>query len=862
MNTNSAIRFLICVFAVILSTQPLSAQVSFSGTVRDKSGTAVGGAGVVLLNTNLSAVSDNSGAFTIAGTAVASSRKMETNNSRSRMQLSSGQIQFINAERVPVHLAVFAINGRKILGISDKSSTINLPAAGLSGYYVVTLHKGDFQASYPVSIINGKIINCGTVVIDHKSRVNTAAQAVSLAKSPATVSMLHYLEASKRGYLTGATAVNAVTASNIELILYKEDAFADGPAYRNPALPIEQRVDDLISRMSKDEIRDQLQTNTHAIAHLDVPKYNYWSEALHGLARAGEATVFPQVSGLASTWNPDLIHQMGIVISDEARAHFHICQYTSEDDVCCHLTMFSPNMDLCRDPRFGRAQETYGEDPYLASQMGVEYVKSIQGNHPRYLKLVATPKHFAVHSGHVGDRREFEAVFTERDLRQTYLPTFKACVQEADAESIMCCFYHAWGNHQCKSKKLLTDILRTEWGFDGYVVSDCVTEFDIEAGTDLVCYSGSHPSTTADDLLKTALKRILITRYRLGLFDPLEMCPYNHIPYQVNESEPYTALALKAAQESIVLLKNENNMLPLSKNLNKIAVIGPMANDRMILLGNYFGWSSNYEPILQGLKNKLPGATIEHEKGCGLIDTSTAGFAAAKTLAQNSDIAIVVSGLSSEAAKVVGDPVIEGEYDDRETLELPGVQEELLKEIHATGTPVVLVLLNGTAIAVNWAQENIPAIVEAWYPGEEGGNAVADVLFGDYNPGGKLPVTFYKSHTDLPDYGNYDMEAGNGRTYRYFAGEPLYPFGYGLSYTTFAYSNLRISPASPSPADTLTIAVDVENTGQRAGDEIVQLYISDRAATLSVPIRELEGFERIHCAPGEKRTVTFTVTPY
>jgi len=660
------------------------------------------------------------------------------------------------------------------------------------------------------------------------------------------------------------------------------------PAYQDVNLPIERRVADLVARLTLEEKVSQMVHAAPAIERLGIPKYNWWNECLHGVARAGIATVFPQAIGLAATWNVDLVHRIAVAISDEARAKHHEAVRQGVRDIYKGLTFWSPNINIFRDPRWGRGQETYGEDPYLTARLGVAFVRGLQGDDARYLKLVATPKHFAVHSGPEAERHRFDARVDERDLRQTYLPAFEACVQEGKAASVMGAYNRTNGEPCCASPTLLGKILRKEWGFDGYVVSDCWAIGDIykhhkvvatveeaaalavKAGCDLNCgeafgalLAAVAQGLVTEETIDQAVQRLFMARFRLGLFDPPEMVPYTQIPFAVNDSPEHRALALQAARESIVLLKNQDRCLPLRQDLQSIAVIGPNADEATVLLGNYHGTPSRSVTPLQGLQARVSPATeVLYAPGCDLLDESAADFAEALALARRADVVIFVGGISQlvEGEEGQREGVAGGRRSrgDRDDLNLPSVQEKLLQALHATGKPVVLVLLNGSALAVNWASEHLPAIVEAWYPGEEGGTALAEVLFGDYNPAGRLPVTFYKSLSDLPPFEDYRM---GGRTYRYFDGEPLFPFGYGLSYTTFAYSRLRLSAATITPTETLTVSLDVQNVGQRAGDEVVQLYVSDVVASVPVPIRQLAGFSRLHLKPGEKQTVAFTLTP-
>ncbi len=801
------------------------------------------------------------------------------------------------------------------------------------------------------------------------------------------------------------------------------------PLYLDYTQPVDKRVDDLVSRMTLEEKVSQMVNSAKAIPRLQIPEYDWWNECLHGVARAGIATVFPQAIGLAASWNTGMMGMVADAISTEARAKNNEFIRKGERDIFKGLTFWSPNINIFRDPRWGRGQETYGEDPYLTARMGVAFVKGLQGDDPRYFKVISTPKHYAVHSGPEPDRHMFNAVIDNHDLYETYLPAFEACITEGGAFSIMCAYNRLMGDACCGSPELLRKILREKWGFKGYVVSDCGAINDIynshkvvktpaeaaalavKSGTDLEC--GNVYTTSLLDAVKqgliteeeitVAVKRLFTARFRLGMFDPPEVVKYSRIPIEENDSKEHRALSLRAAHESIVLLKNSENILPIKKSVRHIAVIGPNADSYLTLLGNYNGTPSKYVTPLQGIKHRIgDSAVVDYEVGCNVIDTggvinnlssdimsfdgkpglnveffknkelsgvpfytrldqltspnwfrgsqipsfsgssdissirwsgiitapvtgefdfmvkSDCGYRLliegntivqdwtnhdfsskenhvrlaqgkpyrftlescrnsqwpqlsvqwkllnsdnsrkAVDLAKHSDLVIFVGGIT---------PQLEGEemrvdYEgfkggDRTSLNLPVVQENLLKELHATGAPVILVLMSGSALAVNWENENLPAIVQLWYPGEEGGTALADVLFGDYNPAGRLPVTLYKSVDQLPPFNDYNMK---GRTYRYFEGEPLFAFGYGLSYTKFSYSNLVIPPEIRT-GDSLKVSVEVQNVGTLPGDEVVELYVKNLSASVTVPIHSLEGFKRIHLEAGEKRTVEFTVKP-
>jgi beta-glucosidase len=662
----------------------------------------------------------------------------------------------------------------------------------------------------------------------------------------------------------------------------------------NPDLPVEQRVDDLVGRMSLDEKIGQMMNAAPAIPRLGIPAYNWWNEALHGVARAGLATVYPQAIGLGAAWDEEMQFRMATAISDEARAKYNDFTRNNKRDLYEGLTFFSPNINIFRDPRWGRGQETYGEDPYLTGRLAVQFIKGLQGDDPHYFKTIATVKHFAVHSGPESERHFFDARPDERDFRETYLPQFEAGIKEGKAFSVMCAYNRLHGEACCGSNHLLTTILRKEWGFKGYVVSDCGAVDDIyerhkvvatpeeaaalavKSGCDLECMNTyAHlkeaiaKSLITEKEIEVAVKRDFTARFKLGMFDPTERVKYNSIPYSVVDSKEHQQLALDVARKSIVLLKNETRLLPLKKDQKTVAVIGPNADDSALLLGNYNGTPSKTITPLRGIREKLNSqtarTTILYAKGCelaeGLPHTTSAKKMkdSALAIARQADVVILCMGLS---------PRLEGEElklnlpgfkgGDRTTLDLPKEQEDLIRAVAATGKPIVLVLLNGSALSINWEDQHLPAIVEAWYPGQSGGQAIADVLFGDYNPAGRLPVTFYKSCNDLPAFGDYAMA---GRTYRYFKGDVLYPFGYGLSYTKFAYDSMGVGVASFKPGDSLHVAVSVKNTGDREGDEVVEVYLSALDAKVPVPIRSLRGFRRIHLLPGQSMRVPFVIPP-
>jgi len=656
------------------------------------------------------------------------------------------------------------------------------------------------------------------------------------------------------------------------------------PRYRDASLPFEQRAADLVSRMTLREKVAQMLHEAPAIERLGVDAYNWWNECLHGVARAGRATVFPQAIGLAASFDAPLLRRVAEAISDEARAKHHQAVRQGHRGRYMGLTYWTPNINIFRDPRWGRGQETYGEDPHLTARMGVEFVRGLQGDDVKYLKCVATPKHYAVHSGPESDRHHFDAVVSQRDLRETYLPAFEACVREARAASVMGAYNRTNGEVCCASHTLLERILREEWGFEGYVVSDCwaVADFhkhhkvtDTEAqsaalavnnGCDLNCGCSFGALTAAveeglidEATIDTAVRRLFEARFRLGMFDPDDEVLHARVGPEVVGCDEHRRLALEMARESIVLLKNEGGLLPLSKQIGHVLVVGPNARGMDVLLGNYFGFSDRCVTPLEGILGKVTvGTRVEYRLGCELTGDSTAELDSAVGAAREADVIVACMGLTARLEGEEGDAADSDAGGDRKHLSLPGVQEELLKRLHATGTPMVLVLFSGSAVAAPWAAENLPAVLQAWYPGEQGGAAVADVLFGDYNPAGRLPVTVPRSLDQLPPFADYAMA---GRTYRFMADEPLYRFGYGLSYTTFEYSNLRLSEERIGPDESVTVTAEVANTGGRDGDEVVQLYVRDVEASVPVPIRHLEGFRRVHLAAGESQTVTFTLAP-
>lgn len=655
--------------------------------------------------------------------------------------------------------------------------------------------------------------------------------------------------------------------------------------FQDPDLPLEERVSDLIARLTLEEKAQQMLHEAPAVPRLGIPAHNYWNECLHGVARAGIATVFPQAIGLAAMFSASCVKRIAEAISDEARAKHHEFQRQGDHGYYKGLTFWSPNINILRDPRWGRCHETYGEDPYLTGRLGVAFCQGLQGDHPRYLKLVATPKHLAAHSGPEALRHGFDAAVTDKDLFETYLPAFYECVTEGRAESVMSAYNRVNGEPCSGSLRLLGEILRGKWGFSGYVVSDCFAIKDfheghgvtqsweesaalaVKAGCDLNCgHAYRHlPSAVRQGLLDeaaldVALRRIFRARFKLGMFDPPERVPYAAIPYEVNDCPEHRELALQAARDALVLLKNEGGLLPLSKELSSIAVIGPNANDPRALLGNYHGTPSAYVTPLEGIRRLVsPSTKVWYSKGCELFATELdsvvpqAYFSEALAMAQRSEAVVLCLGLNAD---------IEGEQDDaagdRQHLELPALQQRLLEAVVALGKPTVLVLVSGGPLSVTWAAEHVPAIIQSFYPGQAGGQALAEALFGQFCPGGRLPVTIPRSVDELPSFTDYSMR---GRTYRYSEVEPLFPFGFGLSYTSFEYTELSVSRERLEVGEGLEVSVTVANTGAREGDEVVELYVRDLEASIVVPLRSLRGFERVTLAPGERRRVTFTLGP-
>lgn len=652
-------------------------------------------------------------------------------------------------------------------------------------------------------------------------------------------------------------------------------------------MPLAERVSELLRQLTPAEKAAQMLHEAPALPRLGIPAYNWWNECLHGVARAGTATVFPQAIGLAASFDAALLGEVARAIADEARAKHHA--YAAEGDHGYYkgLTYWSPNINIFRDPRWGRGQETYGECPFLTAKLGVQFVRGLQGDDARYLKLVATAKHFAVHSGPEGLRHGFDARVSLKDLFETYLPAFWALVNEAGVASVMTAYNRVNGEPASASPTLLQRILRESWGFSGYVVSDCWAVRDIheqhlvtpgpvesavaavKAGCDLNCgCTYEHlPAALEQGLLSEAdldvsLARLFEARLRLGMFDPPERVPYASIPFDVIDSPAHRRLARRAAQQSLVLLKNDG-VLPLCPKLKSLAVIGPNANSAQVLWGNYSGTASHTVTPLEGIRARLPeGVKLYYAEGCKVQGTDLTNCAPhgnlteAVMLAKRADVSVLVLGLNAQIEGEQGDAGNSEAAGDKLNLELPGLQQQLLEAVVAVGKPVVVVLVAGSALAVTFAEQHASAVLQAWYPGEEGGSALADVLFGDVSPGGRLPVTFPRALADLPAFDDYAMR---GRTYRYLDVEPLFPFGFGLSYTRFTYSRLELSRSQAAAAADLLLEVSalVTNSGARAGDEVIQLYVKGLESPVPVPHHELRGFERLQLAAGASRRVVF-----
>jgi beta-glucosidase len=664
--------------------------------------------------------------------------------------------------------------------------------------------------------------------------------------------------------------------------------------FYNTSLSIDERIQDLISRLTLEEKADQMMNNTSAIERLGILPYSYWNEALHGVGRSGIATVFPQAIGLGATFDGDLAYRVSSAISDEARAMHNAAKSKGYNKQYGGLTFWTPNINIFRDPRWGRGQETYGEDPFLTATIGTAFVKGLQGDNPYYLKTAACAKHFAVHSGPEKLRHEFNAEVSQKDLWETYLPAFQALV-DAKVEAVMCAYNSTDGQPCCANKYLITDVLRKQWHFQGHVLTDCGAIRDfytskdkgghgtvetqeeaaamvVKSGVSLNCGSSfkALPQAVKDGLITekeidNQLAVLLRTRFKLGLFDPQGSNPYDAISGDVVNSAAHRALAKEVAEKGIVLLKN-NGVLPLKNDFSKYFVTGPNATNTDILLGNYYGVNPNLVTILEGVAGAIDKAsqlnytlgTMLNQAPVNPIDWSTGN-------AGNSDATIAVLGISGLIEGEEGESIDSPTAGDRLDYNLPQNQIEYLRKLRKAADknetnkkPIIAVITGGSPMNLAEVQELSDAVLLVWYPGEEGGNAVADVLFGKISPSGKLPITFPKSLDQLPAYENYAMK---GRTYKYMNEDPLYPFGFGLSYTNFTYGEAKVSSKKMTKKDNLLVSVKVTNSGKVKSDEVVQLYVSDLVASVEVPNFQLTNIKRITLEPGESSEVSFQLTP-
>lgn len=654
-------------------------------------------------------------------------------------------------------------------------------------------------------------------------------------------------------------------------------------AYLNPSLSVNERVNDLISRMTTQEKVSQMMNDAPAIPRLHIQAYNWWSEALHGVARSGVATVFPQAIGMAATFDPALVKEEGDVISSEARAMYNAANKEGYHLQYGGLTFWSPNINIFRDPRWGRGQETYGEDPFLTSKMAVAFITGMQGDNPKYLKVGACAKHFAAYSGPEKLRHGFNAKVSIHDLYATYLPAFHAAVK-AGVIGVMCAYNAVNGEPCCANTYLLDDVLRKKWGFSGYIVSDCDAISDIaeghhyesdalnaaavslKRGVNLNCGDTYVNLTEAlqkglitEQQLDSSLAVLLRIRFQLGMFDPKKDNPYNAIPYSVVNSSSHRALAKRAALESIVMLKNDG-VLPLKNNLSKYFVTGPNAADIYSLLGNYYGVNTKFVTFLEGIAADVaPGSQVQYKPGTELNHANLNPEDWTTGDAHASDVTIVVLGINGELEGEEGESIQSSTYGDRVNYNLPENQIDFLRKLRRNNKkPIIAVITGGSPMNLAPVDSLADAVLLAWYPGEEGGAATADIIFGKKSPSGKLPVTFPMSFSQLPSFEDYSMQ---GRTYRYMTATPLFPFGFGLSYAHFTFSDMKSSSPVIKKDQTFKVSAKITNDGKYTGEEVAQLYISDKSGRKDVPISALKGFKRILLKPGETKEVSFTITP-
>lgn len=657
--------------------------------------------------------------------------------------------------------------------------------------------------------------------------------------------------------------------------------------FRDMSLSMNERVKDLVSRLTLEEKVLQMLNDAPAIERLGVPSYNWWNECLHGIGRTKyNVTVFPQAIAMAAAWDKITFEQVANAISDEGRAIYNDASAKGNRSIYHGLTYWTPNINIFRDPRWGRGQETYGEDPYLTGTLGKAFVKGLQGNDPKYLKASACAKHFAVHSGPENTRHTFNTKVSDYELWDTYLPAFKDLIVDANVSGVMCAYNAYDGEPCCGNTMLMQEVLRGKWGFNGYVTSDCgaIDDFfnrhktHINAayaaadavfhGTDIDCGRDAYKALVdavrngliTEKQIDVSLSRLFEIRFRLGLFDAKEFVKYSQIPLSVLECDKHKKLSLKMARQSLVLLKNDKDILPLKKNMKKIAVIGPNADNEKALLGNYNGFPSKIVTPLTAIQNKVSKKTeVVFAKSIDYVgELNNDSLAVLIDKLKKVEVVIMVGGISPQLEGEEMPVNIEGfAGGDRTSIALPRIQTELMKRLHKENIPIVFVLMTGSAIGMEWESEHIPAILNAWYGGQDAGTAIADVLFGDYNPSGRLPVTFYKNDSDLPSFNSFSMD---NRTYKYFKGEVSYPFGYGLSYSNFKYSPI-ISKENVKKGENLVVEVEVTNRSKREGDEVVQLYVSHQDVIYKAPLFALKGFERIHLDSGQTKAISFELTP-
>lgn len=655
--------------------------------------------------------------------------------------------------------------------------------------------------------------------------------------------------------------------------------------YQDPSKTVDERVADLVSRMTLQEKAYQMMNSAPGIERLGLLPFEWWNEALHGVARTGRATVFPQNIGLAATFDPDLVKRIGEAISDEAWAKFNIAQRMQNYGKYTGLTFYAPNINIFRDPRWGRGQETYGEDPYLTSRMGIAYIQGMQGNDPHFLKTAACAKHYVVHSGPEASRHSFDAEPPMKDFMETYTPAFEALVKEGNVQSVMCAYNRTFGKPCCGSSFLLSELLRKRWGFQGYITTDCdaITNFykhhgaakdeadacalAIKSGVNLDCGNEFQSLPEAvkrglitEEEIDQALSKLLVTRFKLGLLDPVNNNPYSKIGEEVIGCKKHVDLAYEAAAKSIVLLQNKNSLLPLKKTIKSIFVTGPYAASQDVLMGNYNGVSDHLTTVLEAIVGKVSaGTSVFYRQGVepSAPNQNASNYAFGE--GANSDVIVGVFGVSGVFEGEEGESTASNTLGDRLNLNIPQNQLDFLRTMkQRSKKPIVLILTGGSPVCTAELSEIADAIIFVWYPGQEGGRAVADALFGDVNPSGRLAITFPKSVDQLPAFDDYSMK---GRTYRYMTAEPLYPFGFGLSYTSFQYSDIAIDKTKIKKGETVAVSAKVTNTGKSDGEEVVQLYVTDVKASTRVPLYSLDGVKRLKLKSGESQTVSFQVTP-